>query len=357
MNHPPTILIVDDTPSARETLEAHLYHENYELHFAENGQQALDMMTQQPYDLVLLDVMMPEMDGFEVCHRLKEQPHWRAIPIILITALNAKQDIVQGLEAGADEFLSKPVNSLELRARVRSMLRIKKQYDDLQALLKLREDLSRMIVHDMRSPLMAISGFSQMLLAEETNLSPEQRKDIDHITQQAQRLNSFINDLLIIAKMESGKFLLNRVTIDLPKLVSEVSERQQVIAKARNVSLTVELPTNKRDWPRLDKNLFQRTLDNLISNALKFSLKNSTVTIRLADRPDLYLEVIDEGPGIPSEYHDRIFDQFEVVRLRQQGISQTGLGLTFCKMVTEAHGGTISVSHNQPRGAIFTIKI
>jgi DNA-binding response OmpR family regulator len=145
-----TILIVDDELSARETLEALLYRQGYDLRFAESGREAVEKVESEDVDVVILDVMMPEMNGFEVCEVLKGE-RWGHIPIILVTALDSKQDLVQGFDAGADDFLAKPVNGLELRARVRSMLRIKRQHDRLEAqrqqleqTVKLRSELARM---------------------------------------------------------------------------------------------------------------------------------------------------------------------------------------------------------------------
>src|SRR5262245_5502577 len=127
------ILVVDDERTARDTLEAFLYPENYHLLFATNGFEALNCLQTFEPDVILLDVMMPGLDGYEVCQQIKANEAWRHIPLILITALNSKAEVVRGLDTGADEFLSKPVNGYELRARIRSMLRIKRQHDQLAA--------------------------------------------------------------------------------------------------------------------------------------------------------------------------------------------------------------------------------
>lgn len=128
----PSILIVDDNPTGQQIIRGMLFEQNYELNFASNGQEALQQVDHLKPDLLLLDVMMPGLDGFEVCQQLKANEEWQHIPVILVTALNSKEDLVHGLNVGADDFISKPVNGLELRARIRSMLRIKKQYDKLK---------------------------------------------------------------------------------------------------------------------------------------------------------------------------------------------------------------------------------
>jgi two-component system sensor histidine kinase/response regulator len=365
MDEKPLVLIVDDEPSAREMLEALLFREGYEMAFAPSGPEALARLDELAPDLILLDVMMPGMDGFEVCQRLKTGKRWRHIPIILVTALDRKEDLAHGLDAGADDFLSKPVNSLELRARVRSMLRIKKQHDELEATLRLREDLAGMIVHDMRTPLTSILGWSELLLAR--NLAtPEGLKYMDRIQNQAHRLNSFINDMLMLAKMKAGRPILSRSIVDMNQLVLEVEKSHSVIARSKMVHLAIDLPEESRQIS-LDANLFQRMLDNLISNALKFSPAESTVTLRVEypeaktasslQGPRARIQVLDEGPGVPEEHRDRIFDKFEIVALKERDISQVGLGLAFCKMVVEAHGGQIFVDANEPQGSVFTVEI
>ena len=361
MNDKAKILIVDDEPSARDTLEALLFREGYDLAFAASGHEALHHLEDLVPDVILLDVMMPNMDGFEVCQHLKSDKQWRHIPIILVTALDSKQDLVRGLDAGADDFLHKPVNATELRARVRSMLRIKKQYDELKATMQLREDLSRMIVHDMRNPLASIMLYGHLLRRKIT--SPDVSKYVETVTSEAQRLNSFIDDILTLAKMEHGKLILNRSPIDVNHFVLEIQRSHRDVAEAQGIDLAVDLPKESQ-LVCLDANLFQRTLDNLITNALKFSPKESVVTIRVeytpiseSHSPGIRIAVLDQGPGIPEEFRERIFDQFEIIKAKEKGISQVGLGLAFCKMAVEAHAGRIWVGANEPVGSVFTVEI
>lgn len=361
MYNPPRLFIVDDEHSARETLDAFLSTEGYELFFAANGPEALILLPDINPDTILLDVMMPEMNGYELCHRLKTSPDWSHIPIILVTALDSTSDIIEGLEAGADEFLSKPVNKLELRARVRSMLRIKKHYDDLRAALQLREDLVNMAVHDIRTPLTTIMGFSELLLLR-NDFSAASRADLEHIFRQTQRLQNFSQDMLMLAKIEQGCVVLNRTEVEVNQLVIEVIDDHRVIAGPRGIHLTAQLPAEPAPLIRLDAPLFQRVVENLLSNALKFSAAKSTITLQVEYPPidqggGVRLKVIDEGPGIPPEDRERIFNKFEIAGLKQKGISQTGLGLAFCKLVVEAHGGHIFITGNEPQGSIFIVEI
>lgn len=360
-----SVLIVDDEPNGFDVIEAHLYREGYDLHYAASGLEALSLMDSLEPDVILLDVMMPQMDGIEVCQHLKSEPHWKHIPVIVVTALNSKEDLARSLDAGADDFLTKPVSGIELRARVRSMLRIKQQYDALQATLQLREDLSKMIVHDLRNPVTTILLCGNLLL--QSDLDSKNSKRLELIISSGRQLNSMINDLLLLAKMEAGKMLLNRVEVDLNELATEALSRVSKIAALKNLHLKSQLARSSHSILG-DANLLLRVFDNLLSNAIKFSPHDSTITVqvdypeRSASSPQgstqltqAIVRVVDEGIGISEELRERIFERYEVGN-SVEGVTQLGLGLTFCKMVVEAHNGRILVEANKPQGSIFTVQ-
>jgi two-component system sensor histidine kinase/response regulator len=360
------ILIVDDEISSLYTLEMLLSPEPYEIKLANSPEEAFVLLDSDSPDVILLDVMMPGITGYEVCQRLKGDDRWRHIPVILVTALDGKDDLVQGLNSGADEFISKPVNGPELRARVRSMLRIKKQYDEIQETLYLREELANMIIHDMRTPISAIVLYVD-LLSRLYDPSDNQKRVVPKLRSQAQRLNSMLTDMLLVAKMKSGKLVLNCTPANLVELVETTVADQQAAAKAKGITMVTELPDDVQ-LISLDGKMIQRTIENLLSNALKFSPEDSTVTVRLASytepisssngrQTSFRLQVTDEGPGIPEEFQETIFDRYEVIKMKTADIPQVGIGLAFCKMVVEAHGGNISVGSNQPQGAVFTVEL
>ncbi|OLP17398.1 hybrid sensor histidine kinase/response regulator [Leptolyngbya sp. 'hensonii'] len=364
MSRKATVLVVDDEPSSFAVVKTLLTPEGYDLAYVASGEAALLWLETAQPDVILLDVMMPGIDGIETCRCIRANPDWLHIPILVITALNSKDDLARCLEAGANDFLSKPVNRLELRARVRSMLRIKQQYEALKMSLQLRQDMANMVVHDLRNSIACVIIASEFLIERQVL----QDKDLDRLQRlhaAGQKLNSMVNDLLILAKMESGALLLNRTEIDLHALASLVVAEFAEITGARRVSLEVSLP-EPGHWISGDANLLHRLIENLLSNAVKFSPSGGMVILQIeypsaGDNPNTpvgqaLIQVKDQGKGVREELRQQIFNKFETGDIAK-GTTQIGLGLTFCKLVAEAHGGRIYVEPNAPQGSIFTVEI
>lgn len=359
-----SLLVVDDEPDNFDVIEILLSGEPYQLYYAASGRRAIDRLPTIRPDVILLDAMMPDLNGLEVCQQLKADPTWQHIPIIMVTALNSKEDMAHCLEAGADDFVSKPVNCTELRARVRSMLRIKRQYDQLQmalksmqATLQWREDLSHMIVHDLRSPVSNILVTSELMLR--ADLSGRQQQRAERIMLAGQQLRFLTDDLLLMARLEAGKLSLNPTDTDPVTIAAQVLADFQPLAQEKSIQLLDQFPAEGAALP-LDRHLLHRICDNLLSNALKFSPPGSVVRVQLdyPAEPDIQirLQIADQGPGVDAELHQRIFEKYEIGQLRQE-IPQTGLGLAFCRIAVEAHGGKIRVTPNQPQGSIFIVEI
>jgi two-component system, sensor histidine kinase and response regulator len=350
----PSVLVIDDEPDNFDVIEALLPDRGYKLHYASNGTDAIASLEFLQPDVILLDVMMPGMDGMEVCKRIKTLPQWQPVPIIMVTALTAKEDLARCLKAGADDFISKPVNGLELRSRVHSMLRIKQQYDNLQALLKLREEMMHIVIHDLRNPLTNILFGLDTL--EIQHFSPEQQHaKISQLKLSGQQLQLIIDNLLLITKIESGKLQLNPTTIDLCDLIPAVCSGFEGIAEQKKIALVSHLPNGEASICA-DVAMFHRVLDNLLSNAIKFAPRCSKVVITVDTLPtgSTRIQVADCGPGVPEALQQKIFEKYEIGTL-MQNVPQIGLGLAFCKMVVEAHKGQISVQNNHPKGSIFEI--
>lgn len=366
MKKAPSILVIDDEPDNFDVVESLLDNVNCQLSYASSGRIALEKLKVLQPDVILLDVMMPELNGIEVCRIIKQDSRWKSVPIIMITALTSKEDMALCLEAGASDFLSKPVNGVELRARVKSMIRMKQQYDDLESLLQTREDMVRMIVHDLRNPLTTIMLSSSLL--GDPNLSETRRKEkVDRLTRSTHRLQSLIDSLLLMAKIESGKMVLKYTSTNLNRMCLALAEDFEAIAAQKNLEIIVQLPEDSHANPEsqqvttnidVDISMFRRILDNLLSNSIKFSPSNNQiiVSVEYPESGGANISVADRGIGTTDEMKLVIFDKYEIGQ-PVQNTAQLGLGLAFCKLAIEAHGGSISVKNNEPQGSIFTIAI
>jgi signal transduction histidine kinase len=392
------ILVIDDKIDNFDIIETLLGNDHYEIYYASSGLKAFTLLETMNPDIILLDVMMPDMDGLEVCYRLKNNLQYQHIPIIMVTALNTKEDLASCLENGADDFIAKPIDGIELRARVRSLLRMKEQYDQLKNLvtlreetLRIREDMSNMIMHDLRNPLSTIV-FAASVIERYMDKAIDgfDKKDLilrktRQILGSGKRLEKMIDSLLLMAKLESGKILFNPVTTDLHEMACNIINDFELIASANQIELVSKLPEPGNNI-LIDAPILCRVIDNLISNALKFSPAGSQVVLSLEYCTDaetsqninhninpntnqninqntdenthrrVRVSVADMGSGVSAEKQAIIFDKFEIGDLAQN-VSQIGLGLAFCKMVVEAQGGKLTIQPNFPQGSIFIVEI
>lgn len=368
MGNKQVVLVVDDDPVNFDVIEILLFKEEYELHYKDNGTDAIASLAEIKPDIILLDVMMPYMDGIEVCQQIKNAKKWQHIPIIIISALSDKEDLARCLEAGADDFISKPINSLELCARVRSMLRIKSQYDHIQETMVLREEMMQTIVHDLRNPLVGIMLGCESLKA--VDMSDRAKKRIDQIGKTIKQMRLLIDDILTIGRIEAQKLILDLTKIDITEIAKSVINDFEPITLSKKIQLVGRFATEPA-YTSADMQLIRRVLTNLIDNAIKFSPQQSSIILSVEclpknpDHPDpdhldpdhqdlVKIQVIDCGTGVSAAQKQVIFEKYEVGNI-VLGVSQIGLGLSFCKMAIEAHQGVICVTDNQPKGAIFTI--
>lgn len=372
----PTVLIVDDEEKNIKLLKAMLMAEDYHLWGALSGEEALRMVAETPPDLILLDVMMAGIDGFEVCRRLKKDEKTRMIPIAMVTALREKEHRIKAMEVGADDFLSKPVDRTELLVRVKSLLRIKSYQDDLlnsyreiaeknekvHELERIKDGLTHMIVHDLRNPLTAISGNIRLILMEKQDFSKSQLQKMKNCYKYCQELDQLIQSLLDINRIEEGKLKPDKEETNLTELMDDVLEQFTLKTEEKQLSLSFSRP---RDIPsiRVDRKLIKRVVANLLNNAIRHTPVGGAIEVAIDYLPEkggLCLSIRDSGNGLAPEYHQKIFDKFEQVKLRRAGvmIGKSGLGLTFCRMALEGHGGKIWVeSEGEGKGCTFNTVI
>jgi signal transduction histidine kinase len=359
------ILLVDDTPANIDVLRKTLEPEGYNLSFAPNGKIALKLAVHNQPDLILLDVMMPEMDGFEACRELKKDEKTRNIPVVFITAKTETEDIVNGFNLGGVDYIAKPFRQEEVCARVKTHLQLmyaqrqlEKKNKALVELNELKNQFLGMAAHDLRNPLSSICGFSRMIKEEKGNLPGNQMDEfLDIIYSSGHKMLAMVTNFLDISVIESGQLKLDIRPHSLKKLVEErvrifsfQTQRKQI---ALHESLA-EIP----DLP-FDYNHVSQVIDNLVGNAIKFSPKNSRINVSMKeDGGKVKFSVKDEGPGISKEDQSKLCGAFQKLGAKATGGEKsTGLGLAIVKKIIEAHGSTLEVESEVGSGAIFSFSL
>ena len=370
----PLVLVADDVHANVELLFDQLHTLGYRTIAAYDGPSALAACFEHGPDLCILDVSMPAGDlgvdtratGFEVCRRIKRDPRTSRIPVIFVTAMNDTTDRVRGIEAGGDDFLTKPHNRLVLGARVRSLLKLKaatdaleNSYRKLRELEKVRDDLMKMIVHDLKSPLTSVLATLELLGdGSFGRLSDEQRRAVGDAEGKSEDLLALIDDILEVARIEEAAVTLSPEPIAPAALISELVHEWRHRFQQEHTSVTVRVDDETPVF-HADKGLVKRVFSNLIQNAVTHSSDSVQLVITARKTGDAVLFTFaDNGPGIPPEYHEVIFRKFgQVATGSAPRVRSSGLGLTFCKLVVDLHGGLIWVRSREGEGSAFHVQL
>jgi signal transduction histidine kinase len=370
----PLVLVADDVPANVELLFDQLHTLGYRTVAAYDGPSAIAACFEHNPDLCILDVSMPAGDlgvdirstGFEVCRRIKRDPRTARIPVIFVTAMNDTTDRVRGIEAGGDDFLTKPHNRLVLGARVRSLLKLKaatdaleNSYRKLRELEKVRDDLMKMIVHDLKSPLTSVLATLELLGdGDFGKLTDDQKRAVADAEGKAEDLLTLIEDILQVARIEEAAVTITREPIAPAALLSELQHEWQHRFQQEKTIASISVDD---DTPlfNADKSLLKRVFSNLIQNAVSHSSRPITLTRTAKRSGDSVLFAFgDNGPGIPPEYHEVIFRKFgQVSTAASPRVRSSGLGLTFCKLVVDLHGGMIWVRSKEGEGSTFFVQL
>ena len=356
---PQTVLVVDDN-SANLTLTASLLQGDYRIRLANSGAKALASCEASPPDLILLDVMMPEMDGFTVCRTLKERPGTAHIPVIFLTAIDDADRTVEGLELGAVDFVSKPIEPAILKARVATALRIsrahealREQYDLAIENARLKEEVEAMARHDLKNPLAAIIGMASGLL-DHPSLAEDQKCQVKAIETAAHNILAMIHLSSDLLKMEQGRFRLKPRPVDVSALLRQVADECRLSFADRAIVVDTVLP-NDLSQPVIvegDALLLYSVLHNLAKNAIEATPPEGKVRLELLVDDSCRIRI--QNPGrVPDAMRDRFFEKY-ATHGKEGG---TGLGTYSAKLIVDAHGGTVSMASSAEEGTIVAIEL
>jgi two-component system sensor histidine kinase/response regulator len=354
----PRILVVDDQELNQQLFAEILGIQGYETILAGNGPEAIETAMATDLDLILLDINMPGMNGLEVCRILRERPRTAAIPILIVTALSNRDQRLEGIAAGANDYLTKPVDRSDLLLRVRNAIqlslyhrRLADQYDQLQRLAELRDGLVHMLIHDLRGPLTGIV-FVLDAMREDTQAldHPRLAGDLETLHQQISRLTAMVSDVLDVNRAEAVGMTVRPERLDLIGLVVDA------IALSGHARRSPPIELITPDGPVLglgERDSILRVVANLVGNAVKFAGSSGVLRVTVSSTEDgPRVEVSDDGPGLAPAQQARVFDKFSRVETAKSR-SGVGLGLTFCKLAVEANGGRIGVVSDPGQGATF----
>ena len=368
------ILVADDVPANVELLTDQLQLLGYQTIPAVDGPSAIRACTEELPDLCILDVSMPSGElgvddrttGFEICRRLKRNPRTARIPVIFVTALSDTSDRVRAIEAGGDDFLTKPHNRHVLGARVRSLLKLKAATDALEDSLrrqreleKVRDDLTKMIVHDLKTPLTAVLASLEMVLDGDFGpLSDSQRNALGHAHAKSEDLLSLMEGLLEIARIEDSRLNLVLTRIEAGEFLRSLLDDWSLRLRQEEGTAVAEVAPDTPVFDA-DRGLLSRVMANLLQNAITHAGRPVNIRV-LARRCEggVRMSVQDDGPGIRPEYHDIVFRKFESLPSAESAARRgSGLGLTFCRLAVEAHGGRIWVESEGSNGSTFHVEL
>ncbi len=368
------ILIIDDSQENVRLLSHVLKKEGYKTEKAFDGREALDIIPEYGPHIILLDVVMPDLDGFEVCRRLKAKEATRDIPIIFLSALTETDSKVTGFQVGGVDYITKPFQREEVLARIDLHVRLKKLRHELEqkieqleereqklnALNKRKDRLMRILSHDIRNPVTGIIGVSDLLLNVSESFNSADKKDMFRsIRESGREIQKLVVDLL---NKESAEKSISELSIDkvnLKRVIDEVVDLHKPTALSKNIHF--DLQNVRTVEMMLDRRKMDQIVGNLVSNALKFTPEGGTVSIEVhvdADNEEVGIAVSDTGMGIPNTKLNNLFEnEVQAARPGTRGEEGTGMGLGIVKRFTKLHGGRVTVNSTQGEGTTFVVKI
>ncbi|MCW8931481.1 MAG: hybrid sensor histidine kinase/response regulator [Gammaproteobacteria bacterium] len=352
------VLLVDDTAANLDVLSKTLSSENYEIALAQSGEQALKTATYFHPDLILLDIMMPGMDGYETSRQLKANAATSEIPIIFITAKSAIEDIIKGFEYGCVDYIVKPFQQTEVCARVKTHLQLQSAKKSLVELNQQKNRLLGIAAHDIRGPLAGIQANLEIVKDFELKLSDEKKSEcIDIAYSTSNQLLTLVNDLLDASVIATGELRVQIDSGDLKELIDQRLNLYHMQAKIKHITLSADLSVNPQVL--MDKNRITQVIDNLINNAIKFTDSNKSIHVRLEIIKDFAItSVIDEGSGFSKEEQEYIFsDVNKLDHPPTAGEKSTCLGLAIARKIITSHNGELFLKSHPGKGSQFSFSL
>jgi two-component system, sensor histidine kinase and response regulator len=351
-----SILIVDDIPKNIQLVAKFLTQEGYNLFFAQSGAAALKQINSRPFDLILLDVMMPGMDGFEVCEKIRSNELTKNIPVIFLTAKTDDSAIDKGFALGGVDYITKPFNPVELVARVRTHLILRQREIELSDLNSTKDTLLSVISHDLKTPFFNIMGLGEILLKDYNTFSDDEKKEfISNIVESSRVSHSLLDNLLNWTRIQTGRIQSNPGLIELEDIVEDIMHFVSQQAQNKEVECLYQ-PAGKIQV-YTDSNMLQTIIRNLITNAIKYTPRGGRVTISTKTEGNMaIIEVSDTGIGIPP---GRLEKMFVPSRLSSTPGTEnepgTGFGLILTKEFVNLNKGSISVESTEGKGTTFRV--
>jgi two-component system, sensor histidine kinase and response regulator len=353
------ILIVDDIPANLKVLGDILKNEGFRVRPVPSGKLALQVIEKEKPDLILLDIMMPEMDGYEVCRHIKANHQFSEIPIIFISALNETGDVVKALKAGGVDYVTKPFQAEEVLARVHTHIKLYRQSIELKMINLTKDKFFSIIAHDLRGPMGGFAGMTELLVEHMQHMTMDEiQENLGLLRDSSNNLFQLLENLLQWARLQQHEISYNPGTLNLQSIANENVKLIEEFAKHKGIKITMDIPGKLNVYA--DKNMLQTILRNHISNALKFTPVGGNVLLTANAPDDKYVEisVSDSGIGMTQEMIDSLFSlNSQNGRPGTGGEPSTGLGLLLCKEFVEKHGGTIRVESEIDKGSRFRFTV
>lgn len=351
----PEILVVDDTLQNLQVVGSILVQSNFDVVFATNANEALEAINMSVPDLILLDINMPDIDGFTLCKKIKLIKELKDIPIIFISARNQYEDIIKGFEVGGIDYISKPFNEKELLLRIKTHLDLKFAKDELVEESLFKNRLLSIIGHDLRGIFVNISGFTDILNKQTDKSNNQVNLIIDHIAKNSSQGAQLLENLVNWAKVQSNRFLLNIKKQNLATSLKPTIQLIEFNAIKKNISISTNIPENIE--LEFDEIALNTIIRNLVSNSIKFTNKNGEIKIQ-AHKTDTYLQIdiIDNGVGMSEQQTKKLFDpSINPSTLGTHKEKGTGLGLIICNELVKKLSGEIKVKSRLNQGTTFSI--